>query len=85
MFDKNNIMSIVFNPSTEDDITTRIGGNIHKERLKKGVTQTQMSYEVGTSTSVISCLENGKRSKVHLATLIKIANYFEITLQELLA
>lgn len=67
-----------------EEVCTRIGNNINKLRIKKGVTQNEMAYEAQTSSCLISDIENGKRPKVHFSTLIRIANYFEVPLEKII-
>lgn len=58
-----------------------LGKRIKKIRKSKGITQEQEN--IGLSTQYISNLETAK-SKGSLETIVKIANIFEVSVDELL-
>lgn len=49
----------------------------------KGVSASRMCLDLGLSKSTLSGLKHGKTKKLSIPTSTKIANYFEITLDEL--
>ena len=60
-----------------------LGKRIKKIRKSKGITQEQLAENIGLSTQYISNLETAK-SKGSLETIVKIANIFEVSVDELL-
>lgn len=56
--------------------------NLKKIREAKGMTQREMAEGLRMKQSDISVIENGKKD-VYLKTAVKIADYFGITLDEL--
>lgn len=61
-----------------------VGEKIRKERLKYGLSLSDMSSKIGISPSFLSLLENGK-AVPSLKVLDKISSFFSISLVELLA
>jgi len=60
-----------------------IGQRIRKLRRIKGVSQIELTHYIGyKSATAVTFIESGKR-KINVATLIKIADYFDITIDEL--
>jgi transcriptional regulator with XRE-family HTH domain len=59
-----------------------IGHNIHRLRAEKGWNQTELGFRAGTSPSIISLIENGKRNP-STATLAKIAGALGVEVVEL--
>ncbi len=57
---------------------TFIRNRITELRLKKGVSEYQMSYDLGHSRSYIYNISSGK-SLPPMAEFLEICNYFEIT------
>jgi transcriptional regulator with XRE-family HTH domain len=68
----------------EDDIeiARRIARNIKKIRQKRGYSQVYLADLTVRSREHISRIETGKET-IGLYTLIRIANVFEVTLDEL--
>ena len=63
----------------------KIGAQIVYYRKLKGVTQEKMASEVGISPQYLSRIENGSYPKsVSLSTLMRIANYLEVSISKLL-
>ena len=63
-------------------------GNIFGKRLKelrisKGLSQQKLGEDLGFCNQTISFWENGSREP-DLDTLVKLANYFEVSIEELL-
>jgi transcriptional regulator with XRE-family HTH domain len=56
-----------------------MGSKIRKVRAEKGMTQAQLSRKSGVSRTTISGLETGKITVTTTATLIKIADALETT------
>lgn len=66
----------------EKEYISRIGKNVKKFRLKKGLTQGQLADYCDLEKQHISRLELGGTSPT-LKTLIKVANALEIELADL--
>ncbi|SCI66381.1 Predicted transcriptional regulator [uncultured Clostridium sp.] len=62
-------------------VTAFVLQRISELRLQKGVSEKQMSREIGRSASYLSAMINNK-SLSSLATLIEICDYLEVTLEE---
>lgn len=60
-----------------------LGNNIYNLRIKKGLTQREIAEKLSISDKAISKWENGT-SKPSVYNLQKLANIFDITLEELL-
>ena len=56
--------------------------NLKELRLEKGLGQVELAKEIGVSKGVISLWENGLREP-NMYSLILLAKYFKITLDEL--
>ncbi len=57
--------------------------NLKYYRLNKGVTQKDLALELGTNNTTLSNWENGI-SKPDIDTIVKLSNYFGITVDELI-
>jgi transcriptional regulator with XRE-family HTH domain len=64
--------------------TTLNGDKLRKLRLNKGLSQFELSVDCNLERCLISDLENNKRPAVSLCTAIKLATFFETTIEELL-
>ena len=62
---------------------TKLGERLKEARIKKHMTQEELSEKIDSATSSISHLENGTHSS-SLKTLIKICNVLEIGIDALL-
>lgn len=62
---------------------TIIGSRIRDERVKRGWSQIQLSGRVGISSTHISSIERGDTSNLHQRTIVRFANAFGLTIQEL--
>lgn len=60
-----------------------IGKNIARLRISRGLSQTDLGKEIGLTASAVSNIETG-RSYPSVDTLIKLADYFCITVDPLL-
>lgn len=60
----------------------KIGRNIKRIRLKREMTQSDLSYLVNVTNNYISLIENGN-AKVSLATLFKISKVLDISMGSL--
>lgn len=58
------------------------GRNLKKLRMEKGLSQQKMGEDLGFCNQTISFWENGSREP-DLDTLVEIARYFQISLEEL--
>ena len=61
---------------------TNIGSRIRKERRSKGLTQTDLSKNLGISASYLNLLESGRRT-ITVPLLIKIGNELSLSLKDL--
>ena len=59
------------------------GRKLRELRLEKGLSQQKLGEELGFCNQTISFWESGSREP-DLDTLLQIAHYFEVTLEELL-
>lgn len=60
----------------------RFKDNLKELRTEKNVGQVELAKEIGVSKGIISLWENGLREP-NLFSLIKLAKYFHITIDEL--
>lgn len=56
----------------------QLAADIKGLRLKNGLTQKQLAEGLGTTASVVSMWESGTYQGYRLATLIRIAAYFDV-------
>jgi transcriptional regulator with XRE-family HTH domain len=61
----------------------KLGGNMKRIRLEKGMTQGDICRKLGLDRAYISNLENGKKNPT-LETIEKIAKALDIQIEELL-
>lgn len=61
-----------------------IGRNIKILRLSNGLTQFELACDLNTDKSLISALERGCYKNITIKTLVKISNYFSVSLNKLL-
>ena len=61
---------------------TNIGSKIRKERRSKGLSQSELSKNLGISASYLNLLESGRRT-ITVPLLIKIGNELGISLKDL--
>ncbi|MBE5750847.1 MAG: helix-turn-helix transcriptional regulator [Clostridia bacterium] len=59
------------------------GKRLKELRLEKELSQEKLGQELGFSNQTISCWETGSREP-DLETLLQIAHYFDVALEELL-
>jgi transcriptional regulator with XRE-family HTH domain len=59
------------------------GKKLRELRLEKGLSQQKLGGELGFCNQTVSFWENGSREP-DLDTLVQIAHYFEVGLEELL-
>ena len=64
------------------EITANIGIVIRRLRREKGITQKQLSSELGISVAYINLIENNRRD-ITVPLLIKVAKLFNIELSDL--
>lgn len=65
------------------NIAENIGKRIREERLNKKISQTTLSEVVNTTQDTISLWEKGERTP-DIERLIKLSNYFKISLEDLI-
>ncbi|MES2514730.1 MAG: helix-turn-helix transcriptional regulator [Bacteroidota bacterium] len=61
----------------------RVAKNVKKLRLKKGLTQIELSYDMDVTKQVIQKIEAGKMN-LTLKTLLKLSSHLETTPAELI-
>lgn len=61
----------------------KLGERIREERTKRHLTQEKLAESVDISTTYMGQIERGEKS-LTLDTLVKIVNYFELTIDNLL-
>ena len=64
------------------EITANIGVVIRRLRREKGITQKQLSSELGISIAYVNLIENNRRD-ITVPLLIKVAKIFNIELSAL--
>ena len=64
------------------EITANIGVVIRRLRREKGITQKQLSSELGISIAYVNLIENNRRD-ITVPLLIKVAKLFNIELSDL--
>lgn len=65
------------------DIKLQIGQRIREERTSKNISQTELGKIVNTTQDTISLWEKGK-SAPNIEDIIKLAEYFELTIEEMI-
>jgi XRE family transcriptional regulator, master regulator for biofilm formation len=60
-----------------------ISANIRRERIKQGLTLSELARRSGISKSYLHSLENGRVGSIGIETLGKIAGGLEVTFHEL--
>ena len=60
---------------------SNIGSKIRKERRLKGLSQSELSKNLGISASYLNLLESGRR-KITVPLLIKIGNELSLSLKD---
>lgn len=63
---------------------SRVGMNLRRLRIKKGITQENLAREVGVTTHTIWRLENDPAANPRLQTLMDVAKALGVTIYELL-
>ena len=66
------------------DIKQSLGSAIRQSRLDAGLTQEEVAFAAGISTTYLSDVERGKRN-VSVINLVRIAEALSITTAELIA
>lgn len=59
-----------------------IGQNLHTIRNARKETLQAVATEIGVTHPIISKIENGRYESLQLGLLIKLCNYYQITLQQ---
>ncbi|AOG60040.1 XRE family transcriptional regulator [Spiroplasma helicoides] len=68
----------------KSDVISIFSQNMKELRVKKGLTQEELSFKAGLHRNYISDTERGRRN-VSLKAVQKIASGLEVTIQELFA
>lgn len=66
-------------------LLTIIGKNLHTIRNARKETLQAVASEIGITHPIISKIENGRYPNLQLILLIKLCNYFNVTLQQVLS
>ena len=66
-----------------EHIYEEFGEKLKQLRKSKGITQTQLAEATGITQSAVYNYEKGRR-KIPMSVLQKFANYFELSMSELL-
>jgi len=66
-----------------NELSKKLGVNLKKQRLKKGISQGVLCRRLGVDRAYISTIENGKQNPT-LATVEKIAKALSVEAGELL-
>ena len=61
---------------------SNIGSKVRKERRSKGLSQSELSKNLGISASYLNLIESGRRT-ITVPLLIKIGNQLAISLKDL--
>jgi transcriptional regulator with XRE-family HTH domain len=64
--------------------TTINGQTLQRLRNERKLSQYDLAADCEIDRSLISLLENNKRPAVSLYTVVKLANFFEVTIETLL-
>jgi transcriptional regulator with XRE-family HTH domain len=68
-----------------EQILSTIGSNLHKLRHSKEQKLETVAKAIGVKHSVISKIEHGRYECLNLRLLLKLANYFEVPITDLLS
>lgn len=74
--------SITFSSMDLDERRRRLGKNIQRARMARGISQRSFAHMIGVSQAYLSAVENGTRS-IGFNNLCKIAEGLETTIGEL--
>ena len=61
----------------------QIGKRIRYYRIKRGLTQESLAFEIHTSAAYVSCIERGTK-KPSLQKLVEIAEILELSVEDLI-
>ena len=64
------------------DFKKRLGASVRDLRLRESLSQTALASKAGMRRTTIFCIERGLVD-CHLSTLLKLADFFEVSLDEL--
>jgi transcriptional regulator with XRE-family HTH domain len=63
-------------------LLSKIGKNLHTIRNARKETLQSVAESIEVTHPVLSKLENGRNSSLQLDLLVKLCNYYEVTLQQ---
>lgn len=63
-------------------ILKNLGANIRKERLKKGLSQEELAFQIDSARNFIGCIERGEKAST-VITLCRIANALDVDISDL--
>jgi len=61
-----------------EDISTYIALELKLVRIRKGITLTKVCDDLQMSPSYLSQIENKKRNKISIHTLLRLALYYDV-------
>lgn len=67
-----------------EDLLANIGDNLHSIRNAKKMTLEAVASEVGVKHPVLSRIENGRYESLNIALLVKLCNYYNVTIEQIL-
>lgn len=67
----------------KSELLKRFGKNLKIERIRKDLTQEQLSEKMGVSRTYLASIEGGKEN-MSLAKVLELANYLEVDIKTLL-
>ena len=65
-------------------ILNNLSNNLRKLRNEKNMSQIELSYEIGISSRTYQYLESNSLTDIKFSTIFKIADYYNISLDELI-
>ena len=77
------IVDLYVSVKSENRVLKKVGLNVRKFRLKQGISQAQLAYEIKTSTKQLQRIEGGEIN-TGILTLYKIAEALDIKVEELI-
>lgn len=67
------------------ELLQKIGENLHTIRNARKETLQSVAKSIGITHPVLSKIENGRSDNLSLALLLKICNYYKISMQQVMA
>ena len=67
----------------KNELLKKLGKNVKIERIKKDMTQEQLSTLLGVSQNYIACIERG-RENMSLGKILELANALNVKIEKIL-